>query len=86
MLEHVDLINHIRKGEGIDQATETAMSTLAGVMGREAAYTGKTITWDEIMGMDMDYLPGEPDTLTLCTLDAVQHPVIAVPGDNNSEE
>ena len=85
-LEHVDLINHIRKGEGIDQATETAMSTLAGVMGREAAYTGKTVTWDEIMGMDMDYLPGDPDALTLCTLDAVQHPVIAVPGDNNAEE
>ena len=81
VLEHVDLINHIRKGEGIDQATDTAMSTLAGVMGREAAYTGKTITWDEIMASEMDYLPGEPDTLTLGTLEAVQHPVIAVPGD-----
>jgi hypothetical protein len=58
------------------------MSTLAGVMGREAAYTGKTITWDEIMGMDMDYLPGEMDSLTLSTLEAVQHPVVAVPGDD----
>ncbi len=81
VLEHVDLINHIRKGEMIDQATETAMSTLAGVMGREAAYTGKTIAWDEIMAADMDYLPGEADALTLCTLDAVQHPVIPVPGE-----
>ena len=81
-LEHVDLINHIRKGEMLDQATETAMSSLAGVMGREAAYTGKTITWDEIMGMDMDYLPGEMDSLTLGTIEGVQHPVVAVPGDD----
>ena len=86
VLEHVDLINHIRKGEMLDQATETAMSSLAGVMGREAAYTGKTISWDEIMAMDMDYLPGEPDTLTLCKLDAVQHPVIAVPGTEQQPE
>ena len=86
VLEHVDLINHIRKGEGIDQATETAMSSLAGVMGREAAYTGKTIGWDEIMASDMDFLPGEPDTLTLCSLDAVQHPVIEVPGTEQQPE
>ena len=86
VLEHVDLINHIRKGEGLDQATETAMSSLAGVMGREAAYTGKTIKWDEIMAADMDFLPGEPDTLTLCSLDAVQHPVIEVPGTEQQPE
>ena len=86
VLEHVDLINHIRKGEGLDQATDTAMSSLVGVMGREAAYTGKTINWDEIMAMDMDFLPGEPDTLTLCSLDAVQHPVIEVPGTEQQPE
>ena len=32
VLEHVDLVNHIRKGEPIDEATACAMSTLAGVM------------------------------------------------------
>ncbi|MBP5505765.1 MAG: Gfo/Idh/MocA family oxidoreductase [Bacteroidales bacterium] len=81
VLEHVDLINHIRKGEMLDQATETAMSTLAGVMGREAAYTGKTILWDEIMASDMDYLPADMDALSLGRLDAVQKPVIPVPGE-----
>ena len=81
VLEHVDLINHIRSGQMLDQATDTAMSTLAGVMGREAAYTGKTIGWDEIMASDMDYLPAEPDELSLCRLEAVQSPVIPVPGE-----
>ena len=81
VLEHVDLINHIRRGEGLDQATDTALSTLAGVMGREAAYTGKAIGWDEIMAADMDYLPAAPDELSLCSLDAVQFPVVPVPGE-----
>ena len=85
MLEHVDLVNHIRKGEGLDQASETAYSTLAGVMGREAAYTGKTVLWDEMLNMDMNYLPAEPDALALGSLEAVQHPVIAVPGISNKQ-
>ncbi len=46
-LEHVNWISHIRSGQPINQAEETAISTLAGVMGRDAAYTGATITWDE---------------------------------------
>ncbi len=85
VLEHVDLVNHIRKGEGLDQASETAYSTLAGVMGREAAYTGKTVLWDEMLNMDMNYLPAEPDALALGSLEAVQHPVIAVPGISNKQ-
>ncbi len=46
-LEHVNWISHIRSGQPINQAEETAISTLAGVMGRDAAYTGQTVTWDE---------------------------------------
>ena len=57
VLEHVDLVNHIRKGEPIDEATACAMSTLAGVMGRTAAYTGDTISWDDMSQSEMDYLP-----------------------------
>ena len=43
MLEHVDAISHIRKGTAHDEATECAVSCLAGIMGRESAYTGKTV-------------------------------------------
>jgi len=57
VLEHVDLINHIRKGESYVEAEQTALSTLAGIMGREAAYTGNTITWDEISASELDYMP-----------------------------
>ncbi|MGM9790276.1 MAG: Gfo/Idh/MocA family protein [Candidatus Cryptobacteroides sp.] len=57
VLEHVDLVNHIRKGEPIDEATACAMSTLAGVMGRTSAYTGDTVTWDEMSQSEQNYLP-----------------------------
>ncbi|MBR4381234.1 MAG: Gfo/Idh/MocA family oxidoreductase [Bacteroidaceae bacterium] len=61
VLEHVDWVNHIRKGEAHDEAEETATSTLAGVMGRQAAYTGQTISWDDISGSDLDYLSMIPE-------------------------
>ena len=57
VLEHVDLVNHIRKGEPIDKATACAMSTLAGVMGRTSAYTGDTVTWDDMSQSGQNYLP-----------------------------
>ena len=57
VLEHVDWVNHIRKGEGHDEATATAESSLAGIMGREAAYTGETISWDTMTASPLDYTP-----------------------------
>ena len=57
VLEHVDWVNHIRKGEAHVEAGETGMSSLAGVMGREAAYSGKTVEWDEISAAELDYMP-----------------------------
>ena len=55
-LEHVDWVNHIRKGTMHDEATECAISCLAGVMGRESAYTGATVTWDEMSQSPIDYM------------------------------
>lgn len=57
ILEHVDWVNHIRKGTAHDEASECGISSLVGVMGRESAYKGKTITWDEMTQADLDYLP-----------------------------
>lgn len=76
VLEHVDWINHIRKGEGHVEAGECGTSTLAGVMGREAAYTGKTVNWDEIAASEMDYLP---ENLELGKMDMSKY-VVEVPG------
>ena len=60
VLEHVNWISHIRSGKPINQAEETAISTLAGVMGREAAYTGKSVTWDEATAMTLALVPENP--------------------------
>ena len=76
VLEHVDWVNHIRKGTMHDEATECAISSLAGVMGRESAYTGRTITWDEMSKSDMDLMPAK---LELGDMDMESYKV-AVPG------
>ena len=76
VLEHVDWVNHISKGTTHDESEECAISTLAGVMGRTAAYTGETVTWDEIAAADMDYMPAE---LKLGPLDLKSY-VVEVPG------
>ena len=73
VLEHVDWVNHIRKGTAHDEATECAISCLAGVMGREAAYTGATVTWDEISASNLDYMP---EKLELGKMDMSQYVVM----------
>jgi len=55
--EHMHLVYAIRTGETVNQAEETALSTLTAIMARTAAYTGKKITWDEIYKSDMDIGP-----------------------------
>jgi predicted dehydrogenase len=57
VLEHVDWVNHIRKGEAHVESEDTGISTLAGIMGREAAYTGQTLNWDDISASELDYMP-----------------------------
>lgn len=55
--EHIELVNAIRTGNQIVTAEETAKSCLTAIMGREAAYTGKKVTWEEMMGSDMSIGP-----------------------------
>jgi predicted dehydrogenase len=57
--EHIDLIASIRTGAGLNEAQRIAESTLTAIMGREAAYTGRAITWDEMMQSDMVLGPAE---------------------------
>lgn len=75
VLEHVDWVNHIRRGTAHDEATGTAESSLAGTMGREAAYTGLVIDWDAFSAADMCLLP---ENLELGSMDMskfiVHHP------------
>lgn len=76
VLEHVDWVNHIRKGETYVESIDCGTSSLCGVMGREAAYTGQTVTWDEASAAERDYLP---EKLELGKMDMSKY-VVRVPG------
>ena len=51
--EHIHLVTAIRTNKPVVHAEETAKSTLTAIMGREAAYTGKLITWEDMMTSTM---------------------------------
>jgi predicted dehydrogenase len=55
--EHIDLIDSIRAGKPLNEAQAAAESTLIGILGRVSAYTGRTITWDEVLNSKQDLSP-----------------------------
>ena len=55
--EHADLIASIRAGSPINVAQRIGESTLTAIMGREAAYTGKRLTWKELMESQQNLIP-----------------------------
>ena len=57
--EHADLIAAIRENNPINEVQQIADSTLTGILGRESAYTGQEVTWDEIRNAQMDLVPKE---------------------------
>lgn len=60
VLEHMDLINHIRSGKSMTQEAEMLVtSSLTGAMGRESAYTGKEYRWDEFLVSNLSLMPEE---------------------------
>lgn len=68
--EHTDLFAAIAKGEyKFENAEYGAYSTLTGIIGRSACYTGKVITWEKALESEVSILPdklawdGVPKTL-----------------------
>jgi predicted dehydrogenase len=57
--EHVDLIASIRAGQPLNEGRQVAESTLTAIMGREAAYTGQVIAWDELLNAEQSLMPPE---------------------------
>jgi predicted dehydrogenase len=47
--EHIDWVTSIRTNKPLNDAHNMARSTLICIMGRDSAYTGQTMTWDDIM-------------------------------------
>ncbi len=59
--EHADFIASIRKGEPISELKFVAESTATAIMGREAAYTGKIVTFDDIVNSTTSLAPPSLD-------------------------
>jgi myo-inositol 2-dehydrogenase / D-chiro-inositol 1-dehydrogenase len=51
--EHVNLVAAIRTGNIINDGEAHVNSTLVTIMGRISAYTGKDVTWDEVLNSDL---------------------------------
>ena len=60
-VEHDRLFASIREGGVINDTFNGAKSTLAAIMGRMATYTGKKITWEEIMNSKENLVPDDLD-------------------------
>ena len=73
--EHVDLVTAIRTNNPINEAENTAISTMTAIMGRTSCYTGREITWEEMMNSDMKI---GPDRVEMGSSD--YRAVIPVPG------
>ena len=55
--EHINLVTGIRTGNIVNDAEAQVNSTLITIMGRMSAYTGKDITWDEVLNSDLHLGP-----------------------------
>jgi myo-inositol 2-dehydrogenase / D-chiro-inositol 1-dehydrogenase len=72
--EHKDLIASIREGKPLNEAEQIAHSTLTAIMGREAAYTGQVIKWDEFINSPLDLSPAKYE------FGPLPEPAVAIPG------
>ena len=57
--EHINLVTAIRNGSYINETQNICHSNMIGVMGRESAYSGRQVTWDEMMNSSMRLGPKE---------------------------
>jgi predicted dehydrogenase len=64
-IEHDEFFASIRSGKPINNGKYMCTSTLLAILGRTAAYTGKTITWDQIMNSQLDLSPPSYDWIDL---------------------
>jgi len=55
--EHVDLINAIVNNTDLNEGRQVTDSTVTAIMGREAAYSGAVVEWDDIVNSTFRYGP-----------------------------
>jgi len=59
--EHNELFASIRSGKPINDGEWMTHSTLMGIMGRMAAYTGQEITWEQALNSQENLVPAQLD-------------------------
>ncbi|MDD4778938.1 MAG: Gfo/Idh/MocA family oxidoreductase [Fermentimonas sp.] len=79
--EHIHLVESIRMGKKINQAEDLAYSNMVAILGREAAYTGAAITWNEIIASTLRY---GPETYEMGALSDYHEGVVPIPGKDPS--
>lgn len=73
-VEHEQLFQSIRSGQPINNGHYMCNSTMIGVMGRMAAYSGKTLTWEDCINSQQQLGPTE------YTWSDLPEPPVAIPG------
>ncbi len=74
-VEHNELFASIRKGEPLNDGDRMMSSTLMGIMGRMAGYTGREVTWEMALNSKEVLVPEIVDWNSVVTV-----PPIAQPG------
>jgi predicted dehydrogenase len=73
-LEHAEFVASIREGRALNEARQVAESTLTAIMGRETAYSGKMLEWDDALNSKQDLSPAKLE------LGPLPMPPVAMPG------
>ena len=73
--EHQDLIDSIRAGKPLNEAQAVAESTLMAIMGRESAYSGLTVEWEQALNSKTRLGPEKYE------FGALPFPKVAIPGE-----
>jgi predicted dehydrogenase len=55
--EHINLVTAIRSGKPLSDAEAQVNSTMITIMGRISAYTGKDVTWEQMLNSDLSLGP-----------------------------
>lgn len=50
-----DLFAALRSGYALNEGESAALATLTAIMGRQAAYSGQCVTWDEVLASDFSW-------------------------------
>ncbi len=75
--EHKDLITCIRQNIPFNEAENCANSVMTAIMGRVSAYTGKEVTFEEMMNSDMKL---GPETFIMGNIGYMKEAKVPVPG------